>query len=306
FLIIVCSIILASELSARDAFASGGLHALGIGAEDTLNAAIEGAMLGCVALAKRAKRGGNFAQKARMHSMGTVFLLLTIATVGFKVFDASEQAGQVLLWVRCSAGLVYCYLAHLNDEQEREPVDQQGVHNELAVLVEQFENRLSGVQSSVVTLVQSVVQVQSEQFMGAIQSVVQTQVDQTVQAHAQELSALVQSVVTEVRQPVQEQEPVVVHEPEKNETAHQSRPVITLVHSVAEDGEREPAKRSASEPVDQRIKQYILNQRGQGHEPSLTEIMDQCKCSRGSAIRYRRELGEEGKATTTYTDVMSR
>jgi hypothetical protein len=47
-----------------------------------------------------------------------------------------------------------------------------------------------------------------------------------------------------------------------------------------------------SEPFEQRIKQFILDQRGQEHEPSLAEIMDRCASSKGSAIRYLRELNE--------------
>ena len=68
-------------------------------------------------------------------------------------------------------------------------------------------------------------------------------------------------------------------------------PSITLVHSVINEQASEQGNGQGSEPLAHRIKQYILAQRRQGNEPSLAAIMERCTCSKGSAIRYRRELG---------------
>ncbi len=50
-----------------------------------------------------------------MTGMGWTFAALTIITVGFQVFHASLQADQVLLLVRCAAGIVYCYVVHMDE-----------------------------------------------------------------------------------------------------------------------------------------------------------------------------------------------
>jgi hypothetical protein len=44
------------------------------------------------------------------------------------------------------------------------------------------------------------------------------------------------------------------------------------------------------EPVSVRVSRFLQEQLNQGHKPSLSEIMDQCQCSKNRAIRYRREL----------------
>ena len=49
-----------------------------------------------------------------------------------------------------------------------------------------------------------------------------------------------------------------------------------------------------SEPVGSRVSRFLWEQANQGRKPSLTEIMNECYCSRNTAIRYRREhLGDE-------------
>jgi hypothetical protein len=46
----------------------------------------------------------------------------------------------------------------------------------------------------------------------------------------------------------------------------------------------------AAEPVHIRVPRFIAEQLEQGRQPSLSEIMNHCSCSRNTAIRYRREL----------------
>ena len=49
-----------------------------------------------------------------------------------------------------------------------------------------------------------------------------------------------------------------------------------------------------SESVGMRISCFLQEQAALGRKPSLTEIMNECHCSRNTAIRYRREqLGDE-------------
>src|SRR5215470_14490024 len=107
--------------------------------------------------------------------------------------------------------------------------------------------------------------------------------DEAVQSQFQQVYALVYSFSQHV--PDQGSELV------KRGSKRPANPSITLVHAVTDVPASAQGNGQSSEPLAQRIKQYILAQRRQGNEPSLAEIMDRCACSKGSAIRYRRELG---------------
>jgi hypothetical protein len=112
--------------------------------------------------------------------------------------------------------------------------------------------------------------------------------DKAVQSQFKEVYALIYSL--SLHTPEQAPEHDVAGEQGngqvKRGSKRQANPSITLVHSVLD----EQGNGQGSEPLEQRIKQYILAQRRQGNTPSLAEIMDRCACSKGSAIRYRREL----------------
>src|SRR6266849_4650751 len=71
--LVVCTIIIAAELSVPDLFAEGLGHLLANGAEIVLNAAIEAAMLGCIGLAKQAKGLSHAPQARTMMGMGWAF-----------------------------------------------------------------------------------------------------------------------------------------------------------------------------------------------------------------------------------------
>jgi len=163
------------------------------------------------------------------------------------------------------------------------------VYSEQLRLVQaEVHRQVQEVQASVSTLVHSVVQAQTHALMTELQAV-QTQMDRAVQSQFQQVYALVHSFTQ--RTPEQAQEHDAADEQESGRVKRGSKrpanPSITLVHSVTD----EQGNRQSSEPLEQRIKQYILAQRRGGSEPSLAEIREQCACSKGSAIRYRRELG---------------
>jgi hypothetical protein len=106
--IIICSIVIAGALSAPSAFANAAGQALIALAIILMNAAIEGAMLGCAVAAKRTGL-------KRLYWTAIVFLVLTIATIGFAVFHVDAQWSQVLLWIRCSVALVFACVSHMSD-----------------------------------------------------------------------------------------------------------------------------------------------------------------------------------------------
>ncbi len=64
---------------------------------------------------------------------------------------------------------------------------------------------------------------------------------------------------------------------------------LQLVHSQSKGVDSEPSGELASEPVGERVKRFISDERSKGREPSLSEIMNQCGCSKNTAIKYRDE-----------------
>lgn len=139
FAIVVCSIIIGMEIAAHDAFVQNPLLAnLATATQDVLNAAIEGAMLGCIALAKQAKESGDTPQKHRMLTMGVIFLILTITTIGVQVFKPAGWDNP-LLFVRCGAGLIYAAISHFWGSDEENAVPQH-IHDRLEILLQDTQN----------------------------------------------------------------------------------------------------------------------------------------------------------------------
>ncbi|GHO91533.1 hypothetical protein KSF_015810 [Reticulibacter mediterranei] len=143
-LIIGCTIVIGAELAAPDWFEKETLgKQLATLTEDLLNAAIEGSMLGCIALAKQARRDGKTSQANMMRNLGWLFAVLTVVTVGFRVFHVPKEAGEVLLWVRCAAGIVFCYLSHMNDDEEDgEEITPQQHRSQMEELAATFSKQL--------------------------------------------------------------------------------------------------------------------------------------------------------------------
>ena len=170
--------------------------------------------------------------------------------------------------------------------------DRLDTYSEQLRLVQaEVHRQVQEVQASVSTLVHSVVQAQTHALMTELQAV-QAQMDRAVQSQFQQVYALAHSFTQHTPEQVQEHDAADEQGSGrvKRGSKRQANPSITLVHSVTDEQASEQGNGQSSEPLAQRIKQYILAQRRQGSEPSLAEIMQQCACSKGSAIRYRREL----------------
>ncbi len=144
-LIIGCTIVIGAELAAPDWFEKETLgKQLATLTEDLLNAAIEGSMLGCIALAKQARRDGKMSQANMMRNLGWLFATLTVVTVGFRVFHVPKEAGEILLWIRCAAGIVFCYLSHMNDDEDEntEEITPQQHRSQMEALAATFSTQL--------------------------------------------------------------------------------------------------------------------------------------------------------------------
>lgn len=141
--------------------------------------------------------------------------------------------------------------------------------------------------------------------------VVHSLIPQGVQSGVQPLTveqvhAVVQSVVDGHLQPLAEQMQLVMNHlgelgkvVQKATTVNQGGGSVRTERTGSKSGDSEPVrlvhsvqKKQESELPHVRVPRFIREQTERGHEPSLTEIMNHCACSKNTAIRYRRELLE--------------
>ncbi len=260
--------------------------------------------IGGMGLLKLARRA-NLAKDAFPVRLGMslgVLMILNVALASIKhtlpmipggVFVGIETP---LLIARAVVAVLFGHTIYaLREEYSESTITVHEAH-ELQQRMDAYSEQLrlvqAEVQSSVSTLVQSVVQSQTQTIMIELQAV-QAHMDKAVQSQFKEVFALVHAL--SLHTPEQAPKHDAADEQGDGQgtrgSKRQAHPSITLVHSVIDEQASEQGNRQGSEPLAQRIKQYILAQRRQGNEPSLAEIMDRCACSKGSAIRYRRELG---------------
>ncbi len=282
----------------------------------TIDAAVfviqQGALdIGGMGLLKLAKRA-NLAKDAFPVRLGmslVVLMILNVALASIKhtlpmipggVFVGIET---LLLIARAVVAVLFGHAIYALREEYGESTitikeahelqQRMDVYSEQLRLVQaEVHWQVQEVQGSVSTLVQSVVQSQAQAIRTELQAV-QAQMDKAVQSQFKEVYALLHAL--SLHTPQQAPEHDAADEQGNGQVTRGSKrlahPSITLVHSVLDEQASEQGNGQGSEPLAHRIKQYILAQRSQGNEPSLAAIMDRCTCSKGSAIRYRRELG---------------
>lgn len=201
------------------------------------------------------------------------------------------------------------HLAMRDIHQVVQGVVQSVVQSELQVMVQSLPAVVHPVVSELPLLVQEQVQmVVSEQVQPLLQEQVRVLVQSLEDGQLQQLTERMQEVystfddfkkemrttITEVRTVTQTERKVNHLPSEHRATRTSSLPTksepLRLVQGSAKAIESEPGDAS----VEQRVRGFILAQRELGKVPSLNEIVNQCKCSKNTAIRYRRELlGDE-------------
>lgn len=200
-------------------------------------------------------------------------------------------------------------------------VVQEVVQSQSQIIVSEMQSLVQEVVQSQLENVQSQFKHVVNAIPGAVQDLVSEQVQPLVQVveegnntnALQELAERIQEVsttvsemrttITEVRtvRQITESRPkvarsrVVETEPplklvQSGSSGGSSKTKREPVSELANKPASEPPSEPASEPVDVRVQRFILEQIEQGIKPSLSQIMNQCKCSKNTAIRYRREL----------------
>lgn len=199
------------------------------------------------------------------------FVLLTMVTlVSLFVWHFTGQSLAWLMCARCATAVGYSILMRVMHQHSQavQSTQAQVVQSQaIDTRVEALAAQLQAVQSGIAHVVQSQVQAAQQSLLEQVTS----QLAEAMQEVRRDLRSAIIAEATSAR----------ASEPAVTPAARQLRSIPALVQS---------------EPVHIRVTRFIQARMEQEHKPpSLTEIMDACQCSRGSAIRYRRELLGESR-----------
>jgi hypothetical protein len=276
-LMLLCTLYIVAEAGVP-AIAQPALHNLAIG---IMICAPEIILPGSFVVAARAQEHARL-----LFAVCWTFVALTLLTlISLFVWHFTGAALAWLMCARCAAAVGYSILMRVMSHGQvvQQAIQQQETEQQIAQLSDQFTTRLQSVQSEIVLQVQALVHSQVTDLVQASQSTTMEQVTAQLATAMQEIKRDMHSAIAETT--ARSSDSSVGSSPRQT---RQLRSVPALVHS-------EPA----SEPVNVRVLRFIQERVNQGHKPSLSEIMDQCQCSKNTAIRYRRkQLGtdEEGVA----------
>lgn len=211
-----------------------------------------------------------------------LFVALTLITlISLFVWHFTGASLAWLMCARCGAAVGYSILMRVMSHGQvvQQVVQQQEIDERFTQLSEQFTTHLQVVQSEIVQQVQHMVHSHVAEQVQASQSTMLEQATAQLATAMQEIKHDMRSAIAEAS----------ASSPKETRRLHS---VPALVHS-------EPASEPPGEPASVRVHRFIQDQLNQGCKPSLKQIMNECQCSRNTAIRYRREqLGtdEEGVA----------
>jgi hypothetical protein len=152
--------------------------------------------------------------------------------------------------------------------------------------VNQFNARLQMVQSEVVQQVQTLVQSLVSEPAQVVQSTFSEQFTGQLAEMVQQFKREMHTALADARTSGASR---------SGERQRGSSPARSLrpgpaLRRIMPPGQTEPGTEQGAEPVHIRVPRFIQEQVNQGRKPSLSEIMNQCQCSKNTAIRYRREI----------------
>jgi hypothetical protein len=210
-----------------------------------------------------------------------ICLLTIITLISLFVWHFTGTALAGLMCARCAAAVGYSILMRVMHHSASSAAVAQvaamvspstlspkeieaRIAAQIEDVVNQFNARLEGVQSETSQVVHEAIRLQIAEQL----PLVHAQIAELVQASQE-------SILEQVNH--------LVHPTVSKEAPARARPRMMLV-------QKKPATKGKNEPAGVRVPRFIQEQVNQGKKPSLTEIMEQCRCSRNTAIRYRREL----------------
>jgi len=261
--------------------------------------------------------------------IGIMIVTLLLVSIGLLWHEAkyyTDIAEKGLILVRVVMTVIYGHVIH---SLRRRDVtrEQQVVQAHLQEITSQFTRQLDQMQASLVQRVQQMVhtamdththQVQTmvqqvvheaiqhapftttEQVQSTIQECAQTAIEQGQTALLDQMNAHMERMTQEFKRELRTTDPMLRIVPSGGSpgstegSARATKKVRTFAPAVQSMAQGEPASEppgeTPSEPVHVRVTRFIQERLNQGPKPSLSEIMDQCQCSRNTAIRYRREI----------------
>ena len=242
--------------------------------------------------------------------IGALLMLVTLATVVLitvgnlwpKAADQVQGINQGLILARIGMTIVYECTIHLlrHAEQQERHTQQAQVHQSFSEQVQALTETLN---QQVVHLQQQLAE--SERRFELALNQITAQVQGVQSGAVQQVQALVQSTISEqvagqiaeVTQGLKKEMHTVLTEARPGSATRKpgSSPASSARPASAPGGNitplvQSPKSEPGSEPVKVRVPRFIQERLNQGSKPSLTEIMEQCECSRNTAIRYRRDL----------------
>jgi hypothetical protein len=312
-IVIICTVVIGMELTTPDLFQQGIGSLVAILAENALNLGVEASMFGCILLAKDARKQGSTKMYVTMLNTGIFFALLTITTVGFKLFHAPDLLNQVLLIFRDASVIGYVFLSHLQDDDETTVLNPEQVATLEARLTEQVANittTVIGASSRLMASVEQHVSTQVANEVAKLETVVSRQVVRSLATYNEQVAS---PVATD--SDLAEQVNMLVgllHEQARTiqnltssfaEVRREVRTTVTEIRSISQDSTSlpqltGPTVDATTEPG-ARVRAFLSAWNGP-KSPTLQMIMDTCQVAKRTATKYRDEY--YGLATSSQSE----
>lgn len=251
-------------------------------------------LVGALAIAENAVKSGNKKWGVILFLVCALLSIIMIATlVDIFIWSFPDIALKILNFSRCLTAVGFSIvLSKLGQVQEEEPLNVQSGSN--LMQIEQQVNQLSEQMNLLVQQVQGMFNVQRQEVQSLVQSFV---AEQRVNTEPSLNFDVLASEADSLRLN-QESEPIEpiplnpISEPVPMVQQVQAEPTkVQLVKKVhLEPASIEPKQVQEEEPVNIRVKRFVHEQvQSTGQVPKLDEIMNVCKCSKGSASQGRKE-----------------
>jgi hypothetical protein len=275
-LMLLCTLYIVAEAGVP-AIALPALHNLAIG---IMICAPEIILPGSFVVAARAQEHARLLFAVCWTFVGLTFVTL----ISLFVWHFTGASLAWLMCARCAAAVGYSILMRVMAHGQvvhSQDVQQQTREQHIEQAMNQFNIRLQEVQTELLQQVQHIVHSHVTEQVQVVQSTIVEQVQgvqsTTLEQVTAQLATAMQEIKRDMRSALAEttarsSDSSVSSSPRQT---RQLRSVPALVHS---------------EPANVRVPRFIAERLHQGHKPSLSEIMDQCQCSKNTAIRYRREI----------------
>lgn len=300
-IVIICTVVIGMELTTPDLFKKGIGYIVAVLAENALNLGVEASMFGCIILAKDARKQGSTKQYRTMLNTGIFFALLTITTVAFKMFQASDTLNQMLLIFRDASVIGYVFLSHLQeDDGETTVLNPEQVATLEARLQEQVANittTVIGASSRLMASVEQHVSTQVASEVAKLETVVSRQVARSLATYNEQVAS---PVATD--SDVAEQVNMLVgllHEQARTiqnltssfaEVRREVRTTVTEIRSISQEVPTVPQIAAhvidASVEPGERVRAFLSNWQGT-NRPTLQQIQDTCQVAKKTATIHR-------------------